>query len=406
MNKQALVPILLLSLLALVVYILVKGYINYKKVKKLQEKLRDIETRQQQLLQQLNWAVIFLNRRLQVEFMNNSAESLTGLNTQLAKNLPIHRLVELRQLDLPESIDLTTWIPKNRENKRLECNLISRNWRTFHIALSSIAWPHQDNPTGYILIIEDLSEKMLQLQRMHHHEKMETVGRLAGGIAHDFNNLLSVITGYSELLEKSLEKSDKRLRYVEHIINTSSRAEELINQLLAFSRNSPLKMVSVDILSVIDKIRELLKHSIDKKITIYSHSDEQEYRVWGDESQLENLFLNLGINSCDAMEDGGVLTFSSELVQVSGGGDIPFVLKPESGEYICISCRDKGHGMEADVLENLFEPFYTTKSVGKGTGLGLSAVYGTVQAHHGGIALISEVDEGTEFQIYLPIHRE
>ena len=234
---------------------------------------------------------------------------------------------------------------------------------------------------------------------------MDALGQLAGGVAHDFNNQLSVILGYANLLESQVELP-KLKKYSENISKAVHRSADLTRNLLAFARKGQNQSVPVHIHSLISETIEMLDRTVDKRIEIMKLFDASSDIVLGDPSQLQNAFLNLGVNARDAMATGGCLAFETEIVEIDDefiarhGGGI------QAGQYIKISVIDTGAGMTEEVKKHLFEPFFTTKPVGKGTGLGLASVYGTIKNHKGTLDVYSELGRGTTFKLYLPLSEQ
>jgi two-component system, cell cycle sensor histidine kinase and response regulator CckA len=248
----------------------------------------------------------------------------------------------------------------------------------------------------------DITSRKEMEMRLRQGEKMEAIGQLAGGIAHDFNNQLSAILGYAGLLKLELPGDRRIQKYIDGIIKASERSAGLTTQLLAFSRQGKYLSVTVDMHSLIDETVEMLKRSINKNITIVEDFRASIATTTGDPALLENALLNIAINARDAMPSGGVLRFSTRIVELDASYHSEYNFDPLPGEYIKIGIADTGSGMAPDVLKKIFEPFFTTKEQGKGTGMGLASVYGTIKSHRGGIDVRSRVGEGSEFILYLP----
>jgi CheY-like chemotaxis protein len=221
---------------------------------------------------------------------------------------------------------------------------------------------------------------------------MEALGQLTGGIAHDFNNLLTVVVGGLDLVAKRVE--DEKLKsYAENALAAAERGARLTGQLLAFSRVQRLEVRPTHVAPLIHNMRALLRNVLGPGITKQFDLDEAMMPVMADPTQLEVAILNLAINARDAMPKGGVLSFSSRKVHVTGDSDV------EDGDYIELTISDTGVGMPADVAERAFEPFFTTKEVGKGTGLGLSMVYGMARQSGGTARIESEPGKGTAVKL-------
>jgi signal transduction histidine kinase/ActR/RegA family two-component response regulator len=253
---------------------------------------------------------------------------------------------------------------------------------------------------GWRLIITDVTERLVLEEELRRSEKMRAVGQLAGGVAHDFNNQLAGILGFAELLEGRLE--DDRLRgFAARIKKAATRSASLTAQLLAFSRKGVSGiMATVDLHSVVSETAALLEMTVDKRIMVRQCLEARPSCTWGDESQIQNVLLNVMLNAVDAMPSGGSLTVSTRSVdrepEIRQRGRV-FFGRP--GRYVRITVADTGFGMGAETLDRVFEPFFTTKPAGKGLGMGMAAVYGTLERHGGGIEIRSEVGHGTTVEI-------
>jgi PAS domain S-box-containing protein len=233
-------------------------------------------------------------------------------------------------------------------------------------------------------------------------QKMEAVGQLTGGIAHDFNNMLAVVIGSLELLGRRLAGGDARAqRYLAAAADGARRASLLTQRLLAFSRQQPLRPEAVDVNKVVAGMSDLLRHSIGADIRLETVLAGGLWPSFADPNQLENIVLNLALNSRDAMPDGGRLTIETQNAHLD---DRYVSVNPgmAAGQYVLIAVTDTGSGMAPEVIEKAFDPFFTTKPVGKGTGLGLSQVYGFVKQSGGHVKIYSEIGHGTTIKIYLP----
>lgn len=239
-------------------------------------------------------------------------------------------------------------------------------------------------------------------ERLREAERMDAIGRLAGGVAHDFNNQLMVIGGTADSLAMG-ELSAEALEQVNMIQASVGSASELTKQLLAFARKGALKNIIVDVNELIDEVASMLSRSVKKQVRISTSLSTDCTTVRGDPSQLQNCLLNLGINANDAMVDGGVMHFSTEVTNV--GRAEALVEECNAGEYLKLSVRDDGKGIDDNILSHIFDPFFTTKEMGKGTGLGLSAVWGTVKGH-GGFIRVERKQDNTFFNLFLPLIRE
>ncbi len=252
-------------------------------------------------------------------------------------------------------------------------------------------------PLKLIGTVQDITERRVLEEQLRQAQKMESVGLLAGGIAHDFNNLLQVILGNAEI---ALRDPTRHSALVE-IKMAAERAAELTRQLLAFARRQPFQPSEVDLAELLVELVPLLRRMLGDRVEIELDLAGPPQSVSADRTQLEQVLINLCINSRDAMPGGGSIRIGVRGV----AADTPFRAQhpwAESGRYVEISVADTGSGMGPEVRSRAFEPFFTTKDLGQGTGLGLAVVYGIVQQHRGGVQLHSEPGKGTTFLAYLP----
>ncbi len=258
------------------------------------------------------------------------------------------------------------------------------------------------NLVGYRGIDRDITEQKNLEQQLFQSQKMESIGLLAGGIAHDFNNLLMAIMSYSKLIEMKLEKDSPLKVFITEILEVSKKATNLIQNLLVFSRKQIINLSPLDLHDLLNEIIQTVSHIIREDIELKIKFTKDKIISTVDNNALNQVFLNLVTNACDAMPSGGTIEIKTEIIDI----DDEFIKIHGFGEidkYALISVSDTGLGMEKQVYEKIFEPFYTTKEVGKGTGLGLSVSYGIIKQHNGFINVYSEKGEGTTFKIYLPL---
>ncbi|MGL1893203.1 MAG: ATP-binding protein [Spirochaetaceae bacterium] len=247
-----------------------------------------------------------------------------------------------------------------------------------------------------------LQTKILE-GKLQQANKMEALGLLAGGIAHDFNNLLTAIMNSSQLLlspKRNLD--DKSKRYVDLIIQTSSRAADLTTKLLTFGGNRVFNKSNIDLNKLLEDVISILSRSLDKRIKISIHNESDFNIVNGDFSALQNIFINLGINSSHAMSDCGNIEITVQNTVLDKGYCQNSLFELEEGEYCRITIKDDGIGIPEGIIDKIFDPFFTTKQKGKGTGLGLASAYTTITEHHGSISVYSKEKSGTMFTILLP----
>ncbi|HEX8937895.1 MAG TPA: PAS domain S-box protein [Sphingomicrobium sp.] len=250
-----------------------------------------------------------------------------------------------------------------------------------------------DGEVVYLLFeARDITELKAAQEQLRQSQKMEALGQLTGGIAHDFNNLLTVVVGGLDIIAKRAE--DAKIRhYADNALAAAERGARLTGQLLAFSRVQRLEVRPTFVAALIQNMRPLLRNVLGPGITKQFDLDEAMMPVMADPTQLEVAILNLAINARDAMPEGGLLTFVTNKVEVTGDAEL------EDGDYIELCISDTGPGMPPEILDRAFEPFFTTKEVGKGTGLGLSMVYGMARQSGGAARIESTPGKGTSVKL-------
>jgi len=340
--------------------------------------------------------IIGVDAQLRVTQWNNTAEQLTGRKRELVH---LHPLIDVypelqpfvekivHSLNINKTSVIATSFQegsgKTRYNEITIFPLLSHGLK------------------GAVLRIDDTTERVEMEQRLRQSQKMDAMGHLAGGMAHDFNNMLGGILGAADVLRLRLGAED--LPLINNIRIACERAGELIRNLLAFARKDHVALGSINMGQMVIETVEILKRTLDKKITINRSLAAQPTLVRGDRGQLQSALLNLGINAGQAMPEGGHLSFTTkthnldqEYCDLSS-----FTLQP--GAYLQLEVRDDGTGISEEHIKRIFEPFYTTKTKEQGSGLGLAAVYGTVLQHHGEILVESALGSGTIFTLHLPL---
>src|SRR5436190_11518483 len=248
----------------------------------------------------------------------------------------------------------------------------------------------------------DITDKRRLEEHLRQVQKMEAVGALAGGVAHDFNNLLTAILGYCNLMLDDLPKEDPLRQDLEEIRSAGERAAALTRQLLAFSRRQMLQPQIVDINTLVRQLEKLLPRLLTEDIVLVTALAPDLHTVKVDPASIEQVLVNLAVNSRDAMPEGGQLTIETANVELdSAYAETHVTVIP--GQYVMLAVGDTGEGIDAATKARIFEPFFTTKEQGKGSGLGLATVYGIVKQSGGYIWVYSELGHGTVFKVYFPI---
>ncbi|WP_323007755.1 ATP-binding protein [Pseudorhodobacter sp.] len=329
--------------------------------------------------------------------VNASARGLTKLTAN--ERPPIHDLFE----GLGRSV--TDWMDDVLAERVAEAAEVMRLHRDgsdvfMQVALRRIV---DNGLPGVLAILQDATAlKTLEAQFVQS-QKMQAIGQLAGGIAHDFNNLLTAISGHCDLLLLRHTQTDPEYADLVQIHQNVNRAASLVGQLLAFSRKQTLKPEYINLHEVLSDMTHLLNRLVGERVKLVLTHATEIGMIRADKRQLEQVLMNLVVNARDAMEDGGIIRVETESITLSQDMPHERVVVPR-GKYSVIRVIDEGCGTAQDQYQKIFEPFVTTKGVGKGTGLGLSTVYGIVKQSGGFVFVESELQKGSVFTLYFPVH--
>jgi two-component system, cell cycle sensor histidine kinase and response regulator CckA len=270
-------------------------------------------------------------------------------------------------------------------------------WASFFV--SAVEEEDSDGEAAIVYALETTTQRTLE-NRVYQQQKMESVGQLAGGIAHDFNNVLSVIMMATDFLLNAHKPTDPSFQDIIQIKQNANRGAALVRQLLAFSRKQTLRPQVLDLNETLNDLTMLLRRLIGEKVTLTPAFGRDLWPVKADISQFEQVIVNLAVNARDAMPDGGKLTVRTANVPASESDAMSYKGMP-SADYVLVEVSDTGSGIPPDIIDKIFEPFFSTKEVGKGTGLGLSTVYGIVK-QTGGFIYVNSAPGNTSFRIFLP----
>jgi PAS domain S-box-containing protein len=367
--------------------------------KKAEQRLWDSEQRFRLLVQGVrDYAIYMLDREGRVTNWNSGAQAIKGYAEQEIVGEHFSRFYtdEDREAGAPAKA-LETALREGKYEK--QAWRVRKNGERFWASvLIDPIYNEAGEHVGFAKITRDITDQKVAEEALEEarialaqSQKLQALGELTGGIAHDFNNLITVIRGSAELLCRRDLSDERRLRYVESIIDTADRAATLTSHLLAFSRRQPLKPEVLDLNVRLDAFGEMLSRTLGSRIDVVLDLDCGLWRIEADPAQLENALLNAAINARDAMPGGGTLTLRTRNVPGKDGDDM-----------VAISVTDTGEGIPPDVLARVFEPFFTTKPVGKGTGLGLSQIHGFAAQTGGRAEIESKVGQGTTVCLLLP----
>jgi two-component system cell cycle sensor histidine kinase/response regulator CckA len=274
-------------------------------------------------------------------------------------------------------------------------------WGQFFV--TAVENNEREAETAIVYMLETTERRALENQ-INQSQKMDMVGQLAGGIAHDFNNVLSAIMMANDFLLNAHKPTDPSFQDIMQIKQNATRAATLVRQLLAFSRRQTLRPQVLDLGDALSDLTMLLRRLIGEKVKLDLVHGRDLWPVKVDVSQFEQVIVNLAVNARDAMPDGGKLTVRTANVTAEESTRLAYKGMP-AAEYVGIDVTDTGTGIPPEIVDKIFEPFFSTKEVGKGTGLGLSTVYGIVKQTGGFVYVDSESGKGTSFRIFLPRHR-
>jgi two-component system, cell cycle sensor histidine kinase and response regulator CckA len=349
-----------------------------------------------------------------INFWNQASEDLYGYTAEEALGADMVALVVPPEMQEKSRQVIVEAASSGKLPLPGEQILLGKDGAPVPVFCSHALMQYPDSPAEIYCVNIDLrqqkaveEEKALLEKRLRMGEKFQAIGELAGGVAHDFNNQLAAIMGGAEILKKKMQEK-QLVEFVDMILRASRNAADLTEQLLAFSRRGMYRNEIVDVPTLIAQVISLLEHSVDKRIKVHVAESPSSglLNVSGDAGQLENAFLNMGLNARDALLSGGTMTFSVGQVLISQDYCDQLPYEMQAGSFVKVTLSDDGTGMSEEVMGHIFEPFFTTKSVGEGTGMGLAAVYGTVKNHGGFIEVESQPGQGTVFTILLPAVEE
>ncbi|MCX5876076.1 MAG: PAS domain S-box protein, partial [Deltaproteobacteria bacterium] len=388
--------------------------VSFKDISDKKKALRDLvasEDRYRTIASTAQDAIILMDDHGRIAYWNPAAERIFGFSEG-----------EVLGRNLHEQLIPTRFAPEFKKGlarfwasgegsaigKILEMTAIRKGGKEFPVELAISALP-QEEGWWAVGIVRDISERVrektemeaLQVQ-LRHSQKMEAIGTLAGGIAHDFNNILAAIMGYTELALLEVKEGSLRDTLIE-VRRASGRAKDLVAHILAFSRQGEMARTPVNVVPIIKETLKMLRASLPTTIEIKQAMEQDIGKILADPTQIHQVLMNLCTNAAHAMrEAGGVLEIGLSQVHLSEEPVLrTFALAP--GNYLSLTVRDTGPGIDSKIIDRIFDPFFTTKNRGEGTGLGLSVVHGIVISHGGAIEVQSVPGQGTRFVLYFPV---
>jgi len=344
-------------------------------------------------------AGVYIVQEGKIQFVNPHIVEYTGYSKgEMLEKEPLDFVhPDDRKLMRSSAIDML----KGRRSTPYEFRIIDRrgNVKWVMETVRSIVYEGKRAVLGNTM---DITERYQMERLLRQSQKMEAIGTLAGGIAHDFNNMLGAMVGYTEMAQLQ-SHSEKQKYYLDQVLCACDRAKDLVNQILAFSRQQEHEVKPVLLAPIVKEGIKLLRSSLPTTVQIEQGISDSSVAVLADPTQIHQVLVNLCTNAAHAMrEKGGILSIGLDREDVDSSGRRHF-LGLERGEYARLTVGDTGCGMDGFIVEKIFDPFFTTKGPGEGTGLGLSVVYGIVKNCGGVIDVSSELGKGTTFRVYLPL---
>jgi len=332
--------------------------------------------------------------------INVNAQTLTLFDAEseksFLKNLEKHFGEDLNQV----FIQIIKAIWNEEKQFKQEANFVTLTGKKLRVIISFLLPAKASDFNSVAISTLDVTEYRQMEAQFRQSQKMEAIGILAGGIAHEFNNLLSPILGYTELFLSDRKESDPDFKGLQQIFIAGNRAKALIKQLLAYGRKSMSQKESIDLEKILHQAIELIKTTLPTNIKFKVKVDNKLPLAWGMPNEFHQVIINLCVNACHAMPEGGTLSFTLKLNSPEHKSNQRL---SESQSYLCLTVNDTGVGISESDIEQIFDPFFTTKNIGEGSGLGLSVVQGIVEQHKGLIEVDSELGEGSTFRVFLPI---
>jgi len=374
-----------------------KSILNYEQ-RKAEEALRASEERYRDLFENANDIIYTRDIAGRFTSINKMGQQLFGGSLEKILGSSITEYVTSE--DLPGVNNwLSTIEPSKFTNEPQEVHVKTHDGNLAILEIKKRLIYENGIPVAVQGIARDITKRRMLEDQLRQAQKMEAIGNLAGGIAHDFNNLLTIIITYSDLILRKNKDLDSLRKFSKRILEAGQKAAWLTSQLLAFSRKQVVQPRKVNLTEVVSETLELLERVLNENIHLNVTLQSPIDSIYIDPGQLQQIIMNLIVNSRDALPLGGNIFISTEQRFMENNITFPI----NTGDYAVLTVQDTGEGIPLDVQARIFEPFFTTKEKDRGTGLGLSTVYGIVAQANGHINLVSESGVGTTFEVFLPI---
>lgn len=402
LTKSIVIPVMIAPCLA---FFMLRVYVQLDMA---EEEIRNSEGRYRSVFENTGTATVIIDEDTIISMANAEFERLSGYTKE-----EIEGRRAWTEFVVREDLDRMREYHGNRRDNRgdrpkeYEFRFIDREGGVQNILNKVSMIPGTKCSVASLLDISErkrIEEEKRRLEgRLRQTQKMEALGTLAGGIAHDFNNILAGIMGHTEIARLQISEESKARASLEKVLRASERAKDLVKQILSFSRQTEQELRPTQLEPIVMEILKLLRASLPSTIEIRHRNAKELGTVNADPTQIHQVLMNLCTNAAHAMgENGGMLEISLAKAEI----DAAFAANHadmEPGPCVRLTVRDTGHGIAPEMMERIFEPYFTTKEKGKGTGLGLAVVHGIVKSHGGSVAVESEPRKGTSFHVFLPV---
>ncbi len=353
-------------------------------------------------------AVICVNGEGKVVFWNPGAAEIFGYGENETLGKPIQNLIIAAKDRAKAAQKIPVFGKTGKGNivgRTIEYEAVNKAGERFPVELSLSSFKIGGQWFA-AAIIRDIRERKKREQKLLQTQKLEAIGRLAGGIAHDFNNVLTVVRGYCDLILHALDRDTPLYKQIEAINSAAQYAESITRQLLVFSQKSPVKAQSLNVKDVYLNLEKFLNKTLGENCKVIDEFENDLHPIYGDPAQVEQMMINLILNACNAVAEGGTVYVKASNRRLTKK-ELPATLNEISpGDYVQIQIHDTGSGMSEEQRQHIFEPFFTTDKRERGSGLGLSVVYGIVKEMKGFIECQSEINKGTIFNILIPAFKK
>ncbi len=373
-------------------------FVDNTQLENLERALMNSEAQKQAILDGITTSLVFFDTNLKILWVNHAAADIMNSNPGMMIGHSCDKICR----DLQTQCDQCPVQETLKTRKTDELVIYSPDGKVWDTKAEPV-FDENRELIGVLKISHDITEKQRMEEQLRQAQKFESLGTLAGGVAHDFNNIIGIIMNYAHLINLSLSGSDEKMKKnINHILTACRSAKDLVDQFHTFTLQGPVEKKPVNVRTVLENVIQIFKGTLPDTIRLSHDISDADVNILGDETQIQQILLNLFTNAAQAMTEGGVLEVSLKHLAVNAGNAlVKSGLEP--GKYVDLCISDTGCGMNEDVASRIFDPYFTTKKKKMGTGLGLAVVRGIVKNHGGRVRVISKTGEGSSFHVYLPV---